>query len=51
MTVILNKTLGTCDKKQYEHNGPHAQIHEFGQLMPPFPCVNWKPIEPKESEA
>jgi hypothetical protein len=36
--------LGTCDKHQYEHCGPHEKIHEVGQSMPPFPCENWKPL-------
>jgi hypothetical protein len=37
-------TLGTCDKKQYEHSGPHGEVLEVGQMLPPFPCQNWKPI-------
>lgn len=36
--------LGMCDKRQYEHNGPHQRITEHGQNMPPFPCVNWHPV-------
>jgi hypothetical protein len=36
--------LGMCDKRQYEHNGPHRQIGKHGQNMPPFPCVNWHPV-------
>jgi hypothetical protein len=35
--------LGVCSKTQYEHCGPHEQILEVGQGMPPFPCINWKP--------
>ena len=41
------ETVGTCDKRQYEHNGPHEEIREHGQRMPPFPCVNWKPLASK----
>ena len=37
--------LGMCDKRQYEHNGPHELIQDHGQRMPPFPCVNWHPVE------
>lgn len=37
--------LGTCDKTQYEHCGPHEEIHETGQVLPPFPCENWHPTQ------
>src|SRR5579859_4899398 len=53
---LMEKTsdnLGTCDKHQYEHCGPHERIGEYGQMMPPFPCQNWKPLTmttPKASE-
>ncbi len=36
------RALGLCDKKQYEHSGPHECIPERGQKLPPFPCVNWR---------
>lgn len=35
--------LGRCDWKQYEHCGPHEQIPNVGQRLPPFGCKNWKP--------
>jgi hypothetical protein len=44
MEKVDESKLGTCDKKQYEHCGPHEQIYEVFQSMPPFPCVNWKPL-------
>jgi hypothetical protein len=50
---MSDKQLGTCDKKQYEHAGPHERIGDCSQSMPPFPCVNWKsdpihaPAEPQ----
>ena len=37
--------MGFCDKRQYEHAGPHNRITEHGQMLPPFPCVNWRPTE------
>ena len=40
--------LGMCDKRQYEHNGPHPQIVDWGQNHPPFPCVNWHEVVPDE---
>jgi hypothetical protein len=43
--------LGMCDKRQYEHNGPHLKIGKYGQNLPPFPCINWHPVivpKPKE---
>lgn len=39
----MSEKLGTCDKKQYEHCGPHPRYGEIGQAGPPFLCVNWKP--------
>src|SRR5260221_4845483 len=38
------RALGRCDKRQYEHAGDHQRVGEYGQSMPPFPCVNWKPV-------
>lgn len=35
-------TLGVCDKRQYEHCGPHQEVIEIGQTLPPFPCENWR---------
>jgi len=40
--------LGMCDKRQYEHNGTHPQIVDWGQKLPPFPCVNWHEVVPDE---
>ena len=51
MTDLMERTddsLGTCDKRQYEHCGPHNQIFDTCQSMPPFPCVNWKPLSMSE---
>lgn len=42
--VRVVRVIGTCDKRMYEHNGAHAEIHESGQKLPPFPCENWQPI-------
>lgn len=38
----MKKILGRCDKKQYEHCGPHPRYADVGQKLPPFPCMNWK---------
>lgn len=43
------ENLGRCDKKQYEHCGPHPQYPDVGQRLPPFGCVNWK-AEPSMAE-
>lgn len=43
----MAENLGRCDKKQYEHRGPHPQYRDVGQRLPPFGCVNWKP-EPQD---
>lgn len=40
----MSEQLGMCDKRQYEHNGPHRLIAENGQNLPPFPCVGWHPV-------
>lgn len=36
--------MGFCDKKLYEHSGPHNRIADTGQMLPPFGCVNWHQI-------
>jgi hypothetical protein len=40
--------LGMCDKRQYEHNGPHEKIGEHDQRVPPFPCINWHAVIPAD---
>lgn len=51
-TATQPTTLGKCDKKQYEHCGPHPRYAEVGQRLPPFACVNWKPTPaPQETPA
>lgn len=40
----MSDKLGMCDKRQYEHNGPHQLIPALGQNIPPFPCVNWHAV-------
>jgi len=42
-------TLGICDKTQYEHHGAHEQIGEHGQMLPPFPCENWRAVVDKQT--
>lgn len=43
-TKAMSQELGTCDKKQYEHSGPHERVFQHEQSLPPFACQNWKPI-------
>jgi hypothetical protein len=49
--MTMPNELGTCNKKQYEHSGPHEKVFDVCQSMPPFPCENWQPIPAATSEA
>lgn len=46
----MTNELGMCDKRQYEHTGPHRLIPENGQNVPPFPYVNWHAVAEPDAE-